>query len=211
MQPISVLLIEDDPVWMSIIGDHLNGHERLQVVAQADNKEQAIQLATTGEFDVIVTDMMLSPTNLDGIDIATEVLKIRSAKIIVLTSLSRDEVIVESFAAGVLNFINKRNYKDVAEAVISMYENRYTIHPDAVQTLMRDYQQLKQKEYGSMLTSTEKEILRFVHSGDSQQEIADKMFTALGTIKKHVTNILKKLNVKSSKDAADVAKKRNMI
>jgi two-component system response regulator DevR len=211
MQPINVLLIEDDPVWLGIIGDHLNDHPHIQVVAKADNKEQAVQLATTGEYDVIVTDMMLSPTNLDGIDIATEVLKIRPAKIIVLTSLSRDEVIVESFAAGALNFINKRNYKDVAEAVISMHENRFTIHTDAVQTLMRDYQQLKQKEYDSMLTNTEKEILRFVHGGDSQQEIADKMFTALGTIKKHVSNILKKLNVKSSKDAADVAKKRNII
>lgn len=211
METINVLFIEDDPVWAELIGDHLRSCEQISVVATANNREDAIALALAHDLDVIVSDMMLSPTNLDGIDIATEVLKHKQLKIIILTGLSKDEVIVESFAAGVLNFINKRNYKDVVEAVLALHNNRYSIHPDAVHTLIRDYRQLKQKEYDSVLTGTEKDILRHVQSGDSQQQIADKMFIAVGTIKKHISNILKKMNVKSSKEAAEVAKKRKML
>jgi two-component system response regulator DevR len=211
MDKIKVLFIEDDPVWQGIIGDHLANSPAIDVVAKVSTKEDALAAALSLEVDVIVSDMMLTPTTLDGIEIATEVLKHKSVKIIILTALSQDEVIVESFAAGVLNFINKRNYKDVVDAVVALHQDRHAIHPDAVQSLIRDYQQLKQKEYNAILTNTEKEILRLVQTGDSQQEIADKLYIAVGTIKKHVTNILKKMNVKSSKDAAEVAKKRNML
>jgi DNA-binding NarL/FixJ family response regulator len=211
MDKIKLLFFEDDPVWMGIISDHMQSCDQISIIATANNKEDAIKLALSHEYDMIVSDMMLSPTNLDGIDIATEVLKHKQTKMIILTGLSQDEVIVESFAAGVLNFINKRNYKDVVDAVLALYQNRHAIHPDAVQSLIRDYQQLKQKEYDSLLTGTEKDILKMVQKGDSQQEIADQMFTALGTIKKHITNILKKMNVKSSKEAAEIAKKRKMI
>ncbi|WP_240689102.1 response regulator transcription factor [Ammoniphilus sp. YIM 78166] len=209
---IRVMLVEDDPVWQKGIRDLVEDEEDMTVVATASTKQEAIETFFQNEIDVLVLDINLSENNLDGIEVALELTdRIASLKIIMMTSLTREEVIVESFSAGAINYINKIHFKEIVGAIRTAYLNESSIHPSAAEVLRKEFLRLKREEDQQLLTPSEKEVLQRIYSGETQTEIEKSLFISKRTIKNHVNRILKKLGVKSSKEAADLAKKKKMF
>ncbi|WP_234410533.1 response regulator [Caldalkalibacillus mannanilyticus] len=212
MEKIRVMIVEDDPIWLGSLTDFINKEEDLIVVGTASTKEEALTIYKEAKPEVVLLDINLTENNLDGIDIALDLTHLNpSTKLIMLTSLTEQEVIVDAFSVGALNYINKIHFEEIPEAIRSAYRNQSSIHPSAASALRNEFHRLKKEEQQNILTPAEKDILRLVHKGNTQSQIAKQLFITQRTIKNHVNRILKKLGVSSSKDAAEKASKRDLL
>jgi len=211
MNKIKVLLVEDDPVWRDGLAAYIEREPDIVLIGSAANKEDAIQLAKLVDMDVVLMDIVLSEPNLDGLEAAIEILAFKKTKMIMLTSVSENEVILNAFAAGVVNYITKSNFKEIPFAIRAAYHNQSAIHPDAAEALRNEFSRMKKEEQKRMLTHAEKEVLELIYQGNTQPQIQKLLHIAESTLKKHAYHIMKKLGVRTSKEAAEQAKKRGLL
>lgn len=189
MKSIRLLLVEDDPFWQKRLQEDLNLEPDMEVVKVAASREQANQAAKTVQFDVVLLDINLSGNNLDGLDVARDFLKNKEvqSKVIMLTSLTDREVIIKSFQNGAVNFINKASYGDIVRTVRDVYHGIISIHPDASLELIKEVQL-------SILTPVEREVYHLKQKGYTREQIANKLFKSINTIKTQIRSIKHKLN-----------------
>ncbi|GGG71023.1 response regulator transcription factor [Paenibacillus radicis (ex Gao et al. 2016)] len=205
MSHIKVLLVEDDPDWIKAMTAYLNKEEDLLVVGAAEGSSEALQLAGTLEFDVALLDIQLSGSRLDGIQLAIEMHDIHPAKLIMLTSLSDEAVMTQAFTAGAINYIEKANFKELPHAIRSAHRN-----PAAMEALLKELSRLKREEQLNVLTAAEREVFELIEEGYTQPQIEKKLFKAESTLKNQVNKILKKLGVRSSKEAVAKVKRKGL-
>ncbi|MFD0590269.1 response regulator [Paenibacillus sp. GCM10027627] len=196
MEPIRVFLVEDDPDWLKLADKLIGAQPDMTVVGQAASRDEAIRSISELAVDVIVLDIQLSHNNLDGIKLATEIGQIKRVKTIMLTSISEENVIRDSFTAGAVNFIPKERFKEIPQAIRATYTNT-----SPIEVLLPEYSRLKREEQLSVLTPAEREVFDLIEQGYTQNKIGDRLFKSTFTIKKQVAQILKKLRVGSSKEA----------
>ncbi|MFC5650286.1 response regulator [Paenibacillus solisilvae] len=206
MNHIKVVLVEDDPDWIKAITVFLNKEEDLLIVGAATDSTEAIQLARTIAFDVVLMDIQLNGSQLDGIHTAIEMLELHPAKIIMLSSLTDEQVMTQSFTAGAVNYIEKSNFKALPHAIRDAYH-----HPNAMEALLKEFTRLKREEQLKELTSAEREVFELIEEGYTQPEIEKKLYKAESTLKNQVNKMLKKLGVKSSKEAVKKVKRKGLF
>ncbi|UFJ39316.1 response regulator transcription factor [Brevibacillus humidisoli] len=212
MAKIRILIVEDDAIWRKGLVDYLSKEPDLTIAGTAETREEAVQLFQQQVVDIVLLDINLTENNLDGIDLAHQLVDLQAdCKIIMLTSLTREEIIVESFSAGVVNYISKLDYKEIPAAVRAAYHQQSAIHPTAAAALRHEFLRLKQEENQKLLSPAEKEILQLIHDGYTQSEIEKRLHIAKRTIKNHINRILKKMGAKTSKEAASIAKQKKML
>lgn len=211
MDQIKVMLVEDDLVWREHLTDFLSHEDDLVIVGSATNRHDAVQLARLSDAQVVLMDLILSDEGYEGIEAALDILEMKEAKIIMLTGIDEEEAIMDTFAAGAVNYVTKAHFEDIPCAVRAAYFNEDYIHPDSAGVIVKEFRRMKREQRSKLLTPSEQEVLRYIHQGHKQANIQNELFTAESTIKKHVNNILKKLNVRSSREAAHKAKRLGMI
>lgn len=211
MDRIKVFLVEDDPVWRDSLSAYIEQERDLQLIGTASCKEEAIQLYALLDPDVVLMDIVLTDKDVDGLDAAAELLAIKPAKVIMLTSLDEEEVIMDAFIIGAVNYVTKAHFKEIPDAIRAAYQNRGSIHPDAAGILRSEFTRLKREELQKMLTPAEKEILQLIEQGHSKNQMTHLLNIALNTIKKHVSRIVKKLGVRTGKEAAKKARRRGLF
>jgi DNA-binding NarL/FixJ family response regulator len=206
MSHIKVVLVEDDPDWIKAMTLFLNKEEDILIVGAATGSAEAIQLARTIPFDVVLMDIQLSGSQLDGIHTAIEMHDIHPAKIIMLSSLNDEDVMTQSFTAGAVNYIEKSNFKELPHAIRNAFH-----HPLAMEALLKEFSRLKREEQLKELTSAEREVFELIEEGYTQPEIEKKLYKAESTLKNQVNKMLKKLGVKSSKEAVKKVKRKGLF
>jgi DNA-binding NarL/FixJ family response regulator len=206
MSHIKVVLVEDDPDWIKAMTVFLNKEEDILIVGAATGSAEAIQLARTIPFDVVLMDIQLSGSQLDGIHTAIEMHDIHPAKIIMLSSLNDEDVMTQSFTAGAVNYIEKSNFKELPHAIRNAFLN-----PLAMEALLKEFSRLKREEQLKELTSAEREVFELIEEGYTQPEIEKKLYKAESTLKNQVNKMLKKLGVKSSKEAVKKVKRKGLF
>lgn len=215
MAQIRVFIVEDDPVWRKGLIDLIRKEADIDVVGEADTKETALAWFEEEQHtaDVVLMDINLTDNNLDGIEAALALSeRDQEIAIIMLTSLTDEEVIIESFAAtAVVNYISKSSFREIPGAIRDAYERRSAIHPTAAAALRNEFLRLKGEEDQKLLSPAEKEILQLIHEGQTQSQIEQNLHIAKRTIKNHINRILKKMGVKTSKEAAAKAKQKKLF
>ncbi|QRG67559.1 response regulator [Brevibacillus choshinensis] len=212
MESIKVFLVEDDPVWRKGLVDYLNKEPGITVTGEASTKEEAIEKYSPAEIDVVLMDINLTENNLDGIETALAFIQLSGdSKIIMLTSLTDEDVIVESFSAGAVNYISKSSFKEIPDAIRAAHLRQSAIHPTAAAALRNEFLRLKNEENQKLLSPAEKEILQLIHQGQTQTQIEQALHITKRTIKNHINRILKKMGVKSSKEAAAKASQKKLF
>jgi two-component system response regulator DevR len=213
MEQIRVYIVEDDPVWRKGLIDFISKEADLSIVGEAATKDDALAWFQDGEADVVLMDINLTENNLDGIETALALTEMgRELAIIMLTSLTAEEVIVESFsAAAVVNYISKSNFKEIPDAIRAAYQRQSAIHPTAAAALRNEFMRLKNGEDQKLLSPAEKDILQLIHQGQTQSQIEQTLHITKRTIKNHINRILKKMGVKTSKEAAAKAKQKKLF
>ncbi|GGF98212.1 response regulator transcription factor [Paenibacillus abyssi] len=206
MSHIKVLIVEDDPDWIKAMTAFLNKEKDILVVGAATGSEEAVLLAQTLSFDVVLMDIQLTESGHDGIYTAIEMIEIHPAKIIILTSLNDDHVITQAFTAGAVNYIDKTRFMDLPHAIRSAYH-----HPTAMEALLKEFTRLKREEQLKGLTAAEREVYDLIEEGYTQSQIEKKLHKAESTLKNQVNKMLKKLGVKSSKEAVELVKRKGLF
>ncbi|WP_368896467.1 response regulator transcription factor [Priestia megaterium] len=189
---IKVILVEDDPFWQKNISMYIEKEaDDIEVIKIVDSKEKVLEIVENeSQIDIVLMDINLTAANFDGIEII-EILSKQKIKAIALTSINEQDVIVESFESGAVNYINKSSIYDIILAIREAVEGRNQIHSDAAGALlvkMREEKKLRS------LTSSEREVYNLEKKGYKKRDIAEHLYKTIDTIKKHSRSWRRKLN-----------------
>ncbi|AEY65016.1 response regulator transcription factor [Clostridium sp. BNL1100] len=190
MNKIRTMLVEDDIDWVTAIEDYLLAKDDIYLEATANDRESAIKTATMIHPDVIVMDINLSGNKCDGIYAAAEIIAEIDTKILMLTCLSEEEIVLNSFTAGAINFLSKENYTHLADAIRSA-----KVGNSPYEVLLKEYSRLKEEEQLKPLTGSEKEVFHLLENGYSRSKIQNELYKSENTIKTQIKSILKKMGV----------------
>lgn len=196
MNKIKVAIIDDDTGWIKEVVKILNREKDIIVVGTAFTKDDAVRLVKNIDVDVLLMDINLSGNKCDGITATLEINKIKEVKTIMLTSLTDENVIINSFTAGAKNYISKLEYHRIPECIRSLFTNKTPFD-----VLLEDYSRMKEEEQLKDLTCSEREVYNLIADGCTRKEIQGKLVKSENTIKNQLKNIFKKLKVNSSKEA----------
>ncbi|MCX7749298.1 MAG: response regulator transcription factor [Clostridia bacterium] len=206
MKKIKLIIVEDDHNWIIAMKLFLDLEQDIDVVAVATTYDEAVKTCIENNADLVLMDISLSANELDGIYAAAEILAHKDIKIIMLTALADSSIIENAFAAGAVNYVLKSNYRSIP-TVIRQTLNSLT--PNEI--LARDYSRLRKKEIQSDLTSQEENIFQKLIEGKTKDEILEASFISENTLKNHIHSILKKLEVKTIKEAIHKVKRKGFI
>ena len=215
---IRVLLVDDQALFREGLETLLSVHKDLQVVGQASNGQEALEVATKIQPDVVLMDVRMPI--MDGVR-ATHLLNeaLPQCRVIVLTTFDDDEYIFDALRTGAVGYL----LKDVAsnllvEAIRAAARGESILEPSVAAKVIAEFTRVSRlipsaqmEQLVDPLSERELEILGWITRGASNKEIADQLFIAEGTVKNHVTHILDKLGVRDRTQAALKARELGLL
>jgi DNA-binding NarL/FixJ family response regulator len=204
---IRVLIADDHYVVRQGLAALLAPRNGMEVVGEAANGREAVELAWTLQPDVILMDMVMPEMN--GPE-AIALIKQENPKtrILVLTSFGESKQIAAAIQAGALGYLLKDSSPDdLLHAIRSVYRGNLVLPQDLALALMQPRPAAAALD---QLTERETDVLRLLAQGQSNQEIARNLSISATTVRSHVSTILMKLDVSNRTQAALVARERQM-
>lgn len=214
MDKIRVVIADDHAMVREGLKQILELEKDIVVVAQASNGEEAVKLAKEHQPDVVLMDINMPGMNgLQAIkEIKTENIP---TKIIVLTIHEDREYLFKTLQMGAEGYVLKDVDSAVlVEAIRSVNKGQSYIQSNMTKELIKEFNRVTINEKGrnpeNNLTARELEVLELIAEGLINKEIARRLFISEKTVKNHVSNIFKKLNVSDRTQAAIYAFKHNI-
>jgi two-component system, NarL family, response regulator LiaR len=201
-RPIRILIADDHAIVRKGLRALLSTEQGIEVVGEAQNGREAIDLAGELTPDVILMDLMMP--EVDGLQ-ATEAITSQrpTTRILVLTSFAGDDKIFPAIRAGALGYLLKDSGPDeLVDAIRQVYQGESALHPSVARKLLREMAGGNRQDPVDALTEREVEILQRVAQGLSNRQIADLLTISEATVRTHVSNILAKLHLDSRTQAA---------
>lgn len=210
-EPIRVLIADDHRVVRQGLRGFLETYPDIQIVGEAENGLQAVELTRKHVPNVVLMDLLMP--EMDGIQAINQIMTFSpTTRIIVLTSYTEDEHLFPAMRAGALGYLLKDiEPEELVGAIHAAVRGQATLHPDVAARLVRDIDKQSQENLLSELSERELEVLRLIARGLTNREIADKLVIAEGTVKSHVSNILSKLHLAHRTQAALYALNQKLI
>src|SRR5512139_737551 len=208
-QTIQVMLVDDHNVVRSGLATFLKAYDDLELVGEAKNGLEALNLCHKKKPDVILMDLMMP--EMDGIAATRAILAdYPDIKIIAMTSFEEEKLVQGVLAAGAISYLLKNVTSDeLAKAIRDAASGRSTLSPEAARVLVQATRPVKQPLFD--LTEREMEVLKLVVQGQSNRQIAEAMVISLATVKAHISSILSKLQVSSRAEATAYAIKHKIV
>jgi len=207
-QVIQVMLVDDHNVVRSGLATFLKAYDDLELVGEARNGLEAVNLCHQKKPDVILMDLMMP--EMDGIAATRAILADHpEIKIIAMTSFEDEQLVQGVLAAGAMGYLLKNvTADDLAKAIRDAVSGRSTLSPEAATALIHATRPTQQPSFD--LTEREREVLNLVVQGHSNQQIADALVISVATVKAHISSILSKLQVSSRAEAIAYAIKHKI-
>jgi len=200
---IRILIADDHQLVRQGLMALLTVKPGIEVVGQATDGIEAVELAQSLEPDIILLDLLMP--NMDGIE-ATREIKAEDpdARILIITSFAEDENVYQAIKAGALGYLLKDSSpQELMQAIHNVCAGRLSLHPNIALKLIEDLNQPKDtRPTEDPLTEREVEVLKLVAKGHSNQEISEALFVSERTVGAHVSNILSKLHLANRTQAA---------
>lgn len=205
---IKVLLVDDQGLIRQGLRVLLELEPDLEIVGEAENGEQAINLVAKFQPDVVLLDIRMPI--MDGVAATREIQKrFVKTKILVLTTFDDDEYVSAALQNGAMGYLLKDTpSEELAVAIRAVYKGYTQLGPGIVKKLLTQFSNTTPTQSSAVpsslaeLTPREKEVLRLIATGASNREIAQQLYISEGTVKNHVTNILNRLNLRDRTQAA---------
>ena len=194
-----VLITDDHGVVRQGLRMFLSLDPDIQVVGEASNGREALEMARDLEPDVVLMDLLMPI--MDGIS-ATKAIRseLPDVEVIALTSVLEDASVTGAVRAGAIGYLLKdTDSEELHRAIRGAAEGRVQLASEAAARLMRE---VRAPENPEALTDRETEVLALLARGKSNRQIAGELFVEEKTVKAHVSNILRKLGVQSRTQAA---------
>ena len=202
--PIRVVLVDDQELFRSGLAVIIDAQPDMEVVGQAANGREAVELVARTEPDVVIMDIRMP--EMDGVEATRQIFAPHAAaarthqvRVVVLTTFNLDDRAAAAIRYGASGFLLKDITPDHLRAAIkTVYAGNAVLAPDDLQKLLAGEFQARQRvpdAYRS-LTAKEREVLGLVARGLSNTEIAQLVFISESTVKTHVGAILRKLDLR---------------
>jgi DNA-binding NarL/FixJ family response regulator len=216
METIKVIIADDQRLMREGLATLLALSDDIEIVAQAGDGAEAIELAKVQRPDVILMDIQMPHVN--GVE-ATRTIRsiLPNTQIIILTTFDDDEYLMSGLRAGACGYLLKdMPSEQLADAIRSAAKGQSPIGPEMARKLVNLVTQSPivpptPTAATSELSDREIEVLRLIAAGSSNKEIAEKLFIAEGTAKNHVSNILSKLEARDRAQAVARAKELGLL
>ncbi|HZK22470.1 MAG TPA: response regulator transcription factor [Atopostipes sp.] len=208
---IKLLIVDDHEMVRLGLTSYFSILEDIDVIGEAENGAQGVQMGLTMKPDVILMDLVMDV--MDGIEATKAILdEWPEAKILILTSFIDDEKVYPAMEAGASGYLLKTSSaSEIAEAIRRTYSGEAIIEEEVSEKLKENEKNGGRHNLHEDLTGRELEVLHLIADGKSNQEIADELFITLKTVKTHVSNILSKLEVSDRTQATIYAFKNNLV
>jgi DNA-binding NarL/FixJ family response regulator len=213
---IRVVIVDDEVAYRTAIQRTLTLMPECQLLAACKDGQDALDVCLSEPPDVLLTDINMP--RLDGLELMRRLLKKeKDIRVVVLTVNEDEETIFEAFRAGALGYLLKTSTpQEVVEAIRLAHRGEAKLTPKIATKLIEDFRRVKDDEETDdtelyVLSDRETEILELIAKGMRNKEIASHLSIAEKTVKNHVSNILKALQVNSRTEAAMKAVRAKLV
>ena len=200
---IKILLVDDHIVMRMGLVTATSGEPDIEVVGEAENGIEAIEVYRDKQPDVVVLDLRMPKQN--GIETILQLkAEFPAARILVFSNYASGDEVLQAFKSGAAGFVVKEMpLERLLEGIRKVYKGDQYMPPEIAARVSR--------RVVSQLSAREIEVLTLVARGLSNKEIAANLNLVEGTVKVHLTNILSKLGVSDRTQAILAAVKRGII
>lgn len=161
----------------------------IEVIGEAENGQEAIDLCTENEVDVALVDIRMPVLN--GVEAVREIVKRTNTKCLILTTFDEDEYVNDALDYGAKGYILKNNSPEQIVDSINSVFNGTIVMNEAVLGKIQG-KEIKNLFNKYEFTDREKDIIKAISEGLSNKEISSKLFISEGTVRNYITGILDK-------------------
>jgi DNA-binding NarL/FixJ family response regulator len=209
-----VLLADDHTLVRSGLRRILDDDPGLEVVAEAADGAEAVELALAREIDLAVLDV--SMPKLTGLQAARHIREQRpQVQVVMLSMHDNEEFFFEALRAGAAGYVLKTAAeRDLAEACHAAVRGHPFLYAGAIEALIRDYLARTEGAEASPadeLTPRETEVVKLIAEGYSSREIAAVLHISEHTVERHRSNVLEKLHLKDRVALTRYAIRRRLV
>ncbi|WP_027338936.1 response regulator [Halonatronum saccharophilum] len=206
---IKVFLVDDHPFVLQGLESYLSTQDNIEVIGVSQSGREAIEEIKRLKPDVATVDLHLG--DISGIEITAQIKKEGiGTEVIILSSFSKDEEIIAAIDAGALSYLMKDSPpQKLVEAIFAASKGEPVLHPRIAKKIMK---RATGKDLSiEPLTTREEDVLACLVKGKSNKEVGEELYISTRTVKTHVSNILKKLDVNDRTQAVIKAIDNNLV
>lgn len=214
-EKIRVVVVDDEAPYRKALEKTLSLMSDCEILAVCKDGQEALDACLADPPDVLLSDINMP--RLSGIELTRKLLKKeKDVKVVILTVREDDEIVYDAFRAGALGYLLKTSTpQEVIESIRLAAKGEAKITPKIATKVLEDFRRVNEEEELDdsemfVLSDRESEILDLVAQGLRNKEIASRLCIAEKTVKNHVSNILKALQVNSRTEAAMKAVRSKM-
>jgi len=213
--PIRVIVADDHTILREGVCSLLALQSDIEVVGEASDGVEALQLLAGIEVDVVIMDMVMPRMN--GLE-ATREIKRRwpEVKILILSMYDDDAYVQQVIQAGASGYVLKRvATEDLVQAIREVHSGASFLYPPIAAKLIDDYRRVISGDAApgtvGVLTPREQEVLRLIAEGNTNQDIADILGLSRKTVESHRGNIMRKLQLHDVTDLVKYAIRKGVV
>ena len=209
---VRILIADDHGVLRAGLRALLNGAANMQVIAEASNGEEALELACRERPDIVLLD--ISMPGLDGIEVTRRLKRtMPNAQVLIMTMHEDAGLLREALRAGAAGYIVKRAVEsELINAIQAIHRGELYVHPALTRGLFQDLPSaqttLKDAE---ALTPREVDVLRLIAEGFTNRQIAETLSLSVRTVESHRATIMDKLDLHSRAALARYAAEHSLL
>lgn len=214
-QKIRVLLADDHTILRAGLRMMLNAQPDIEVIGEARDGREAVAEALRLQPDMILMDITMPECN--GIEATRQIKRLMpDVRVLVLTMHENEEYLFQTLRAGAAGYILKEAADtELISAIRVISSGRFYLSPSAQSLMIGDYLQRvrtgEERDSYSGLTEREREILKLVAEGYTNNQIGERLFISPKTVDTHRTHIMDKLNLHSRAELVKYAMRRGLL
>ena len=214
-EKIRVLLVDDHTILRAGLRMMLNAQPDIEVAGEASDGRQGVSETQRLQPHVVLMDITMPEMN--GIEATRQIRKLApEARVLVLTMHENEEYLFQVLRAGASGYILKEAADtELISAIRIVQSGRFYLSPSAQSIMVGDYLQRvrtgEEKDSYSDLTEREREILKLIAEGLTNNQIADRLVISPKTVDTHRTHIMDKLNLHNRAELVKYAMRRGLI
>lgn len=200
-EEITVLIVEDHPVVRDGLVGYIGTADDMRVVGQTDNGKEAVALALELVPDVVLMDVVLPGSEIDGAEATRRITSLcPNTQVLALSAFDEDDKVMPTLRAGAMGYMLKTSSSaQILDAIRQVARREPYLDVEIYRRLI-DYLKFVRRgasdaELRPRLTRREREVLGLLSRGLTNQEIAGRLIISIKTVKTHVSNIIQKLHL----------------